>query len=251
MPVFQSEGIAIHFEIYGEGPPVVLVHGFASNGRVNWVDTGWTDTLAEAGFQAILIDNRGHGESEKLYDPEKYPAREMARDVVNLIAHLEFESAALLGYSMGARISAFAALDAPEKISAVIFGGLGINMVHGLSDSEEIVAGLLASSVGDVKGGTGRQFRIFAERTGSDLKALAACMSSSRDRITEEQARGIGMPALVAVGSEDTVAGAPEPLAALLPQGEVLVIPRRDHMRATGDPVFKQGAVAFLKRHIA
>ncbi len=249
MPKFTSEGFEIAYETYGEGPPVVLVHGFASSGQVNWVATGWVETLTEAGYQAITIDNRGHGQSEKIYDSEYYSAREMAKDTINLIDHLGIGPAVLLGYSMGARISAFAALDAPEKVRAVIFGGLGINMIHGMSNSEEIIEGLLAPALSSVTHKTARQFRIFADHTRSDRKALAACMAGSRARISADDVKKINVPALVAVGSEDDVGGAPEPLAELLPQGEVLVIERRDHMRATGDPQFKTGVLAFLQRH--
>lgn len=251
VPTFQSEGIEIAYESHGEGPPVILVHGFASNGQVNWLDTGWVETLTDAGYRAITIDNRGHGRSEKLYDAAYYPARTMAHDVVNLIDHLDLGSAVLMGYSMGARISAFAALDAPDKVRAVIFGGLGINMIHGMSDSEEIIEGLLAPSLSDVTHKTARQFRIFADHTGSDRKALAACMASSRAKVSAQDVSRITVPALVAVGSDDDVGGAPEPLAELMPHGEALVIERRDHMRATGDPQFKKGVLAFLERNAA
>jgi len=248
LPNFQSENIEIAYADYGDGPPVVLVHGFASNGRVNWVDTGWVSTLVESGFRAITIDNRGHGQSQKLYDPAFYSARTMAHDVANLIEHLGLGRANLLGYSMGARISAFTALDAPEKVRTVTFGGLGINMIRGLSDSSEIIKGLEAPTLKEITHKTGRQFRIFAEHTGSDLKALASCMAASRTRISESDVGKISAPALVAVGSEDDIGGAPEPLAALLPKGEALIIDRRDHMRATGDPQFKKGVLSFLER---
>jgi len=246
MASFYSDGIEIAYESHGEGKPVVLVHGFASNGRVNWVETGWVEALNEAGYRAVIMDNRGHGDSEKLYDPDKYPAREMAGDVARLIHHLGIGPAPVMGYSMGARITAFVALDNPDAISAAIFGGLGINMVHGMRDPDEIISALQADSVDEVSHPTGRQFRHFAEHTGSDLQALAACMQSSRDPIAEEDVRRIEVPALVAVGSEDEVAGSPGELADLLPHGEALVIERRDHMRATGDKKFKAGVLEFL-----
>lgn len=248
MSSFLSESIEIAYEEFGEGPPIVLVHGFASNGKVNWLDTCWVDALSEAGYRSIILDNRGHGQSGKPYDPALYPAQTMAHDVINLIDHLNLDKAVLLGYSMGARISAFAALQAPEKIRAVIFGGLGINMIRGMNDSSEIIAGLEAESLRGITHKTARQFRIFAESTKSDLKALAACLSASRSKIDEDDIRKIDIPALVAVGSKDDVGGAPEPLAALLPQGESLVIEGRDHMRATGDQQFKQGVLSFLEK---
>ena len=248
MATFLSENIEIAYADHGEGPPIVLVHGFASNSQVNWVDTGWVSALVEAGYRAITIDNRGHGQSQKLYDPAFYSARTMAHDVVNLIDHLELGAASLLGYSMGARISAFVALDASEKVRSLVFGGLGINMIYGMRDSSVIIEGLEAASLKEITNKTARQFRIFAEHTGSDLKALASCMGASRTRISENEIGGINAPTLVAVGSEDEIGGAPEPLAALMPKGEALVIERRDHMRATGDIQFKSGVLSFLER---
>lgn len=248
MPDFVSQSVKIAYQSYGDGPPLVLVHGFASNGYVNWVQTGWVQTLVDAGYTAITIDNRGHGESEKPHDPEAYPARTMAHDVLNLIDHLGLDGAGLMGYSMGARISAFAALDAPQKVKLAVFGGLGINMIKGLSNSHEIIDGLRARSLEDVQTRAGRQFRIFAEHTKSDLEALAACMASSRVRISAEDVAHIAAPVLVAVGSDDEIGGDPKALADLMPRGEALVIARRDHMRATGDPQFKRGVLSFLDR---
>ncbi len=246
MPTFISENIKIAYQDYGSGVPVILVHGFASNAKVNWLETGWVDVLANAGYRVITIDNRGHGLSEKLYDSKYYPARLMAHDVINLIDYLELGSAFLLGYSMGARISAFAAMQAPEKVRGIIFGGMGINLIRGMRDSSEIIAGLRANSLEEVEHKTARQFRIFAQHTKSDLKALAYCLSASRDKISEQDIRNIDIPALVVVGDKDTIGGAPEPLADLLPKGRALLLEGVDHMRSTGDKRFKQGVIDFL-----
>lgn len=248
MPHFTSDDFDIAYEVYGKGKPVVLIHGFASNAEVNWLATGWVETLVDAGYQPITIDNRGHGASTKSYDPKDYSARLMAGDAISLIDHLGIGRAALMGYSMGARISAFAALDAPERVAAVVFGGMGMNMIEGTPNTKQIIDGLLAPSLEDVVHPAARQFRIFAEHTKSDLKALAACMAPSRDRIAAEDVGRVDMPALVAVGSQDEIAGRPGGLTALLPKGELLLIDRRDHMRATGDKGFKAGTLDFLDR---
>jgi pimeloyl-ACP methyl ester carboxylesterase len=60
MPTFTHSGLTLAYEVYGEGSPVLCVHGFASSGKVNWLDTGWVETLVEAGYQAITLDNRAH-----------------------------------------------------------------------------------------------------------------------------------------------------------------------------------------------
>lgn len=244
----MSDGLNIAYEVAGAGAPVLCIHGFASSGKVNWVDTGWVQTLVDAGYQAITIDNRGHGLSDKPYDPEFYRPEAMAQDALRLLDVLGVPSAAVLGYSMGARITAFMAFANPERVECAIFGGMGMNLVTGLADNIDIIAGLTAPDLEGLTHPTARQFRIFADHTKSDRLALATCMESSRAPMARADVRRIDVPTLVAVGENDEMAGPPEPLAALLPQGEVFVIPRRDHMRATGDPKFKAATLDFLSR---
>lgn len=248
MPHFTSSGLSLAYQIHGEGPPVLCVHGFASSGKVNWIDTGWVETLTGAGYQAITLDNRGHGQSDKPRDPELYYPSQMADDAIALLDHLGIGRAAVLGYSMGARISAFMAFSRPERVVAAIFGGMGMNLVNGLTNGNDIIAGLRAPALADLTHPTARQFRIFADHTGSDREALAACMETSRQPMARADVRRIAVPVLVAVGEADEMAGPPDALAELLPLGEAVVIPRRDHMRATGDKVFKQAALDFLGR---
>ena len=248
MPSFLSDGISLSYEVFGEGKPVLLIHGFASNIEINWVSTGWVDTLTAAGYRVIALDNRGHGKSQKLYDPNLYFAHEMADDARRLLDRLGIERLPILGYSMGARIAAFLALQSPGRVSRAVFGGMGINLVTGLSDSEAIISALTAESLAEVTDRSGRQFRIFAEHSGADRAALAACMINSREPMKEADVRRIEAPVLVAVGAEDEMAGSAEALAKLLPHGEAFIIPRRDHMRATGDGAFKEAALEFLAR---
>jgi len=251
MPSFVTSGLSLAYEIAGEGLPVLLVHGFASSGKVNWVDTGWVETLVGAGYRAVTLDNRGHGLSDKPHDPDLYYPALMAGDAIALLDHLGIERAAVIGYSMGARIAAFMAFLQPQRVECAIFGGMGMNLVHGLADGNDIIAGLRAPALSDLTHPTARQFRIFADHTGSDREALAACMETSRQPMAKADVRRIDVPVLVAVGEQDEMAGPPEPLAALLPRGEALVIPRRDHMRATGDKVFKAAAVEFLGKTLS
>jgi pimeloyl-ACP methyl ester carboxylesterase len=91
-------------------------------------------------------------------------------------------------------------------------------------------------------------YRVFAEKTRSDLRALAACIEGSRQVLSRDEVGRISVPVLVAVGSNDEVGGSAETLAALIPGAEALVIPGRDHMLAVGDKVFKAGVLDFLAR---
>ncbi|GGB59502.1 alpha/beta hydrolase [Roseibium aquae] len=230
----------------GEGDPILLIHGFASNKQVNWVYPGWVDTLVKNGRRVIAIDNRGHGQSSKFYDPAAYGAPIMAEDARRLLDHLAIEAVWVMGYSMGARISAFLALNHPQRIKGAIFGGLGYGMVTGVGDPEPIAGALEAERLQDIGDRTGRAFRAFADQTGSDRLALAACMRSSRQKISEDDVARIDVPVLVAVGTKDDIAGSPQKLADLMPNAQVLDIPGRDHMVAVGDKVFKAGVLAFL-----
>jgi pimeloyl-ACP methyl ester carboxylesterase len=247
MQKFNSAGVEIAYSDEGQGVPVLLIHGFASNARVNWQATGWTKTLLDEGYRVICIDNRGHGESEKLYDPAVYGASIMAEDAARLLDHLHIEQAAVMGYSMGARISAFLTMQHPPRVSRVVFAGLAERMVLGVPGGEAISDGLLAADVRDVADLAARSFRIFAENTKSDLKALAACIRSSRVKIKPEALAKIACPVLVVAGSEDTVSGAVQPLVDMIPGATGLTLPNRNHMNAVGDVGFKKAVLQFLQ----
>jgi pimeloyl-ACP methyl ester carboxylesterase len=248
MPSFTHDGVTLDYIDEGEGDPIVLVHGFGSNKEMNWVGPSWTAALKRAGYRAIAFDNRGHGRSTKFYDPADYDLAKMAGDVVALMDHLRIPRADLVGYSMGARIAGYTAVAHPERVRSAVLGGIGERFVDGPAGRPIIAEALEAASLGEVTHPIGQMFRKFAEQTKSDLKALAACMRGERKIITKEQAAAIKAPVLVAVGTNDEIAGSGEELQKLIPGARFLAIPGRDHNRAVGDPVFKEGVVDFLAR---
>src|ERR1043166_6444707 len=147
MQQFHHGSVEIAYLDEGEGEPIVLVHGFASNARVNWVQPGWFTTLTGAGRRVIALDNRGHGQSAKLYDPAEYHTDRMADDVGALLDHLGVARADLMGYSMGARICAFLTLREPARARSLILGGLGFHLVDGVGLSEDLALALEAPSL--------------------------------------------------------------------------------------------------------
>lgn len=249
MQTFNSDGINIAYLDEGQGPPILLVHGFASNVAMNWASTGWVTTLNKAGRRVIAIDNRGHGHSDKLYDTTQYGAAIMAEDCRRLLDHLNIERADVMGYSMGARICAFLALNHPARVRTAIFAGLGFNMVRGMAGTGPIANALEAPSIDDVTNPTARTFRAFAEQTKSDLRALAACIRASREAITREDVARISCPVLVAVGTGDVIGGSAAGLAELIPGAEAYEIAGRDHMKAVGDAGYKKTVLEFLSRN--
>jgi len=246
MPAFDSEGVEIAYREAGEGPPVLLIHGFGSNIDVNWGDTGWIATLTKAGHRVIALDNRGHGASAKLYNTAAYAVTAMAEDARRLLDHLGIVEADVMGYSMGARIAALLAIAHPARVRRLVLAGLAANMIEGVPGGEAIARALEAESIADVTGPEPRAFRKFAEQTRSDRRALAACMRSARQKIDREMLARIVCPVLVVAGELDDIAGPVKPLVGALPDARALVLPRRNHMNAVGDRDYKSAVVAFF-----
>lgn len=228
--------------------PILLLHGFASNHAVNWVFPMWVKTLTADGRRVIAPDNRGHGRSEKFYDPAAYHMPAMVEDACALLDDLGVERADVMGYSMGARIAAFFALMHPEKVRSVVFGGLGHHLVDGGGLPSGIAEAMEAPSLASLTDPTQRLFRGFAEATKSDLAALAACARGSRQPMAPSDLGRITCPVLIAVGTEDRIAGNAHELAAFLPRAESVDIPGCDHNRAVGDKVYKAAVLNFLNK---
>jgi len=251
MQEFSSDGVRIAYldflaEGDDRGQPILLIHGFASNHGVNWLFPQWVKTLTRAGRRTVVFDNRGHGRSEKLYEPEAYRPQIMAGDAARLLDHLGIARADVMGYSMGARIAAHLALAAPERIRGLILAGLGVHLIDEDGLPSGVAEAMEAESLEDLVDPKQRMFRAFADSTRSDRRALAACIRGSRQAMAAREIAAITPPTLICVGSEDDVAGDPAPLAALMRNARALTIPGRDHNRAVGDKVYKEGALAFL-----
>ena len=196
---FSSRGVDIAFidvapQANDLGEPILLIHGFASNHRVNWVDPRWVETLAGAGRRVVAFDNRGHGQSEKLYLPADYRADLMTQDAANLLAHLRIGRADVMGYSMGARLASFLALTSRACVRALILGGMGDRLVRDAGLPEAIAEAMEAPSLDSLADPTQRMFRAFADRTKSDRAALAACVRGSRRSLTPANWRASPSP---------------------------------------------------------
>ncbi len=251
METFVSNGVEIaysDFEPLSEDrrEPIVLIHGFASTHAVNWLFTQWVKTLTEDGRRVIAFDNRGHGRSQKLYDPAQYGLDLMAQDAANLLDHLSIARADIMGYSLGGRIGTVLALAQPERVRSLILGGIGQYLVQEAGLPGGLAEAMEAERIEDVDNSMLKIFRGFAESTRSDLRALAACVRGARKAIDPALLGRIECPVLICVGTRDDVAGDPSPLEPLFRNARVVDIPGRDHNRAVGDRIYKQAVLEFL-----
>ncbi|TMF43948.1 MAG: alpha/beta fold hydrolase [Chloroflexi bacterium] len=243
---FDSDGVSLHYELHGpeDGPPVVLVHGFASDYQLNWVGTRWQETLLKAGYRVIGLDCRGHGASDKPHDPGAYSPAVMAADFRRLLDEVHIAAARYIGYSMGARVGLQAMIDFPDRIVRAVLGGLGIG--GAVEEAEKIARALRG---GEPESPSALSFQRFASaRSTNDLEALAACMEGLGHSAGFDPARlaAITTPILLAVGERDDIAHDAAQLAARIPAARLVVILGRDHMGAVPARQFKDAAVEFL-----
>lgn len=248
-----SQGISLAYETAGSGQPVVLVHGFASSLATNWKSTGWFDELVTAGYQAVALDNRGHGESDKPKIPGAYAVETMAQDVAALISHLNLKRPFLFGYSMGARIALSLLMQRPDIASAAVIGGAGAGVLKPLNPDSiaRMMEAFATDDPGSISDVFARRFRLFADRQKGDIKALAQCYREVLLPLSEGELHKIEVPVLVAAGDQDDHITDPQRLADLLPKGQFVSIPDKDHMTVIADPRYKAAILSFLKAQSA
>src|SRR5260221_2482467 len=239
MPSFHNGAVEIAYLDEGEGPPIVLVHGFASSKDVNWVYPTWVSLLRQSGRRVIALDHRGHGASSKLYDPEDYHIGTMMGDVRALLDHLAIPRADIMGYSLGSRITALLAYHAPERVRSAAFGGLGMALVAGGGPGENVARALEGQSPDEITARTAKTFRAFADQTRSDRRALAACLRGSRGLMTRAEAAAITVPVLIAVGTKDEIAGSAAALGKIIPGAQLLDITNRDHILSVSGVIYE------------
>ncbi len=242
---FDSSGVRLHYEVHGppRGAPLVVVHGFASDYRLNWVGTRWQEALTAAGFRVFGLDCRGHGHSGKPHEPAAYSIDIMAADVARLLDHVDATKAGYLGYSMGARIGLQVALDFPERVRRAVLGGIGT--AGAIESASAIAQAFLRGEPTDDP--VAETFYRFASAIPTnDLRALAACISGLQPVQDPARLSTIQTPILVVVGDRDEIARAAPELVELIPSSHLVTIPGRDHLGAVPAREFKQAAIHFF-----
>lgn len=246
MGSFESfDGTRLAYETDGDGTPVLLLHGFATDAYTNWIRPGMVEALNREGFRTISLDQRGHGMSDKPHTDEAYAGDTMIRDAQALLDHLHVERVLGIGYSMGGR-NMLALLMTDERVRAAVLGGVGGNMLEAREFGSAISDAMLAEDKSTITNTFAKSFRDFADLTRADRVALAAVMRQSRPPL--EGFDKIDIPILILTAENDPLAHSPEKLAAAIP-GATSQIVGGTHLNVVNNPEFHRAAVAFLKEH--
>jgi pimeloyl-ACP methyl ester carboxylesterase len=239
------------YERHGEGPAILLVHGFGSSRLQNWKSTGWYGGLTGAGFSIVAMDCRGHGDSGKPHDPAAYGHDRMADDAITVMEACGLPDALILGYSMGGFIGLRLLAAHPERVIKLAVAGVGETYLQDRITSPQARAALadalLTPDKDSITDPRARMFRAFADQPGKDRLALAACMRAMSPHLPLESLSRLQRPVLVVNGSEDETAGAPAPLAAAVADGRAVTIQGRDHMSAVGDKHTREAVIGFFR----
>lgn len=240
--VLAPDGVRIHYEVDGDGPAVVLLHGISADGQMNWEWTGIAPALRTAGFRTVAVDQRGHGGSDKPHEPAAYADDRFAADVSAVLDDAGIESCALVGYSMGA-FMALRTTPREPRVSALVVGGIGDSAPKRF-DREAVARALEATEPADLPVCEARSIREYADATGADRLALAAIQRGRSDQPFEFDA--ITVRALVIVGRDDELAGDAAELAGALQHAILIHVPG-DHASALIEPAFSEAIVTFLR----
>jgi len=252
MASITLNGVTIAYDdIAPAGAPqrtILLLHGFASNRNEGWKRTGWYSALERRGFRTIALDQRGHGDSVRSHDPADYGRPQLAADALALLDHLGVGRVDVFGYSMGTRTALQVAVDAPDRISNLLLGGVGGKLFDPprAGGVEAMAEAMSADDPETIKTEMLKSFRQFADEQGEDRQALAAMSAATSPPLDRDALARLPMPVLVVAGAWDELAGDPEELARTFPHGKGVSLPGCDHFSAIPHASLKATVFDFL-----
>ena len=245
--VMAGDGLRIATYDFGapDAPAVVAVHGFASSALLNWHSSGWVRDLTRAGFRVVAIDQRGHGASDKPHDPDAYSIELLVNDVLTVLDTYMIDSAAYVGYSLGARVGWQASIDLPDRITRAVLGGI--------PDGDPLTRFQVEHARTFIENGTPVDDRLTEAYLtmasgirGNDLTALVSLVEGMRGGTQPDPANPPTQPVLFATGSDDSILAKSRVLALSTPLGEFFEIPGRNHFNAPTSRQFRDAALGFL-----
>lgn len=251
MAVFTHDGFSLHYEVHGEGRPVVLLHGITVSFAGNYAGFGWIERLRARGLQVIGLDFRGHGKSDKPHDPAAYGATALAGDVIALLDHLKLERASLIGYSLGSVIALKLLQTQTTRCDRSVLIATGDGLIglppFTLTDINPLLLDALNRTEypADLPQHIATYWML-ATRIGGDRLASAAAARGDYPAASAQTLAHIDTSVLVISGERDPVLGTGAQLAAALPQGRYLEIAGADHFQLSTDDRAQNAVADFL-----
>ncbi|HEY9324384.1 MAG TPA: alpha/beta fold hydrolase [Agromyces sp.] len=221
-------------------PPVLLVHGFASDAAITWEGTGWVRALEDAGRSTITLDLRGHGSSDKPVDAASYAPEMLGADLVAVLDSAGAEVVDVVAYSMGNRVVSALVTSAPERVRRVVVGGAGPSELFATWAIDDARAVLLRDEAphDPVIGQVLRP----AIAAGADREALLAVIEGVSGAPLSIPG---GIPVLFVAGENDPVPAGAQELAREW-GADFVSVPGRDHVSTLTSRAFKSSAIDFL-----
>lgn len=251
MPSFTRDGYSIHYEIHGEGKPVILLHGICVSFAGNFAGFGWVESLRKQGMQVIGLDFLGHGKSGKPHVPDAYGSHKLAADVIGLLDHLNLTTASLVGFSLGSVIALHLLHTHPERFRRSVLIATGDGLLGLPPHSMEDVAPQLVHALDSAHYPAELPKHVatywnFATKVGGDRLASAAAARGRYPPCTPEEAARVSSEVLVISGEIDPVLGQGPVLARTLAHGHYLEISGADHFMLAASDEAREAAVHFL-----
>lgn len=243
---FQSfDGTTISYTQLGEGPVVLLLHGFTVDAKINWFDTGMAQQIASAGYTVIAPDTRGHGKSSAPSAPKAWPSDAAARDQIALMKHLGTQPYALVGYSMGSLIAMRYHLIARHG-SKLVLGGVGDSASdENNTDRNTAFRAAIEAAIAGDDTPAAQSMRLRAKATGATLENYLGALSS-RTYTGADLLQTFDIPTLVLTGDQDLDNGSGPTLAQIIPGAQYQQL-TGTHTSAISDPALPLAIIAFLE----
>jgi pimeloyl-ACP methyl ester carboxylesterase len=252
LPSFQNADIRLHFEVRGDGRPLVFLHGGTVDFRANYAAFGWPEKFMARGFQVVGLDFRGHGQSDKPHDPRAYGTANVAGDVIALLDHLRLDHVDLVAYSIGTAMALHLLQAIPARLGRVALVATGDGLI-GLPPHEfsRVLPALAVvadrSAYPEDLPKHAAAYWNFIEATGGDRPALKAFAEARYPPLSVADARSIPHPVLVVSGDSDRVLGRGPRLAGALGNARYLEVAGADHFSLAADVTVQEAVADFLK----
>jgi pimeloyl-ACP methyl ester carboxylesterase len=243
-PLFKSfDGTMIHYDVKGEGRPVVLLHGFISNSN-SWKNSKLVSALVTAGFKVVTLDLRGNGLSDKPHEVSAYENNAEIKDVMALMKFLGFKKYDVIGYSRGAILVA-RMLTLDKNIRTAVLGGVGVDFTNPQWERRKMFEEAFSGKAHlhpETQGAVA-----YAKSVKADTLVLGI-LQKVQPSTSKEALEKVKKPVLVIAGNEDIDNGQPADLAKLIPNAVFKTVPG-NHNNASHSAEFAEAIISFLKTH--